>query len=129
RPRCLRRDCPPVKMRRKQAIAHQRQQTGCVPIPEKLNSAGVRISCEHLVALERVNANTVLNSWSEFARGEDVRIPPEPVLWIIWEIKDAIGRGHERISEVRSSRIARCRDRDAVAERFSRVSETARVDM
>src|SRR2546425_520857 len=75
-------------------------------------AAGIRISCEHLVPFEPVNTNTILSSWSEFACGDDVHIPPEPVLWIVWEVHT---RG-EGVAEVGTGGIACLGDRNTVVE-------------
>ena len=103
---------PAVDVGRKQPIANQRQHPGGVPIQEKANNAGVWISCQHLVTLERVNANAVLNSRSKFARGDYVHISPEPVLWVIWKV-DACREG---VPEVCPGRIAGLGDSDTVVK-------------
>src|SRR5207248_2213232 len=95
------------------------------PIQKELNSAGVWISFEHFVSLERVNANAVLDSWSEFARGQNVGISPEPVLGIIWKVEDSIRRGLERVAVVCASRITARRNRDTVPERLGRIVKAA----
>ena len=89
----------------------------------------VRLTVDHFVFFQRVDADAVLGRRSEIARGEQVRVRPHSVLRIIGEVEDAVERGLERIAVVRAGRIARRRDRDAIPERFGRVEEAARCEL
>src|SRR5439155_21054768 len=50
--------------------------------------------------------------WSEFARSDDVHIPPEPIFWVVREVH-ACGKG---IAEVSTGGIACLGDRNTVVE-------------
>ena len=86
-----------------------------------------RLAVHHLVLLEGVHPDSVLDGRSELARRENVRVGPVAVLRVVGEELEV--RRLEGVAVVAPRGVARRRDCDAVPERLARIVEPARREL
>src|SRR5215472_5388953 len=75
-------------------------------------SAGVGIARDHLILLQSIDTDAVLNRGSEIAGSEDVRLLPHTVLRIVGKER----AGAERVTIIGAGRISCRRYRNAVVK-------------
>src|SRR5687767_4020619 len=101
----------------KEAVADQVNRH-IIRIEEELHSAGVGFSIDHLVLLERIHADAILIDFSEIAGGQNIRVLPDAILWIVreegstWQVR--IGLRKEGIAVVGAGRVTGLGDCDTV---------------